>query len=614
MTPADSTAQVAPITPEINGSAITVLLCVLLALAAFCVFELPSFFGKTPFETPELRVADVSREMLRSGDYVLPTLAGEPRLKKPPMPYWLTALAAKFFFSNAVNEPREMARAAQIVPALSAALAVLAAALAGCIFFGRTSGLIAGLLLASCELVMRFAQMSYCDATLMFFCAVSACAFTRVLTQRGGIIAALIGGIALGLGILTKGHVPLILLAAPLLVESIARRKLIGARQFLYAAGALVLAFAVAAPWFFMVETRHPGALIEMTNEAGDAVLQLSAADSETHVPHGHRQNDRWSYYFYKGVYGLLPWTPLALMGLLAWFSTLRRTSRIKRVIEPHVRFFAIYALAGFLIFLLVEKKQDYYLLPLLPAAALVFGSWLGSLNAPGGFVKERLSWLQLAFGIVGAAAILCLPWYPAGLEWLRGKGIGTGGYLAAHAAEFTVLLSPYAAGLALGFLLLNVYCARQWVNGRALAVVLIFAALGLGASAYAAARPGARDRHDAIWASVDKVKAALDAAAPEALLFAPGLDDALVLFYMGRKPHSLMELADDKLPAAPAILLVRGDSLKRTAVNLNFSFDNGIRQDDSPEFSLFAIGENSPGAEALKKAVQAFQQSKIRR
>ena len=115
------------------------------------------------------------------------------------------------------------------------------------------------------------------------------------------------------------------------------------------------------------------------------------------------------------------------------------------------------------------------------------------------------------------------------------------------------------------------------------------------------------------VWASVNKISAAINAAPPETRLFAPGLDDAQVLFYTGRKPHSLIELADDKLPRAPAILLARGDSLKRTAVNLNFSFYNDIPQGDSPEFSTFMVDETAPGAEALKKAVQAFQQSKIR-
>ncbi len=43
------------------------------------------------FMKDEARYAQTAREMRRSGDFLVPTLMGEPRLKKPPLLYWLIA-------------------------------------------------------------------------------------------------------------------------------------------------------------------------------------------------------------------------------------------------------------------------------------------------------------------------------------------------------------------------------------------------------------------------------------------------------------------------------------------------------------------------------------------
>src|SRR5215831_8894996 len=41
----------------------------------------------------EPRYASIGREMARSGDWITPRLWGEPWFEKPPLLYWLTALA-----------------------------------------------------------------------------------------------------------------------------------------------------------------------------------------------------------------------------------------------------------------------------------------------------------------------------------------------------------------------------------------------------------------------------------------------------------------------------------------------------------------------------------------
>src|SRR5918912_1230815 len=45
------------------------------------------------FEPDEGRYAQIPREMLERGDWVVPTLQGKPYLDKPPLFYWLVMLS-----------------------------------------------------------------------------------------------------------------------------------------------------------------------------------------------------------------------------------------------------------------------------------------------------------------------------------------------------------------------------------------------------------------------------------------------------------------------------------------------------------------------------------------
>src|SRR5437868_2354186 len=66
----------------------------LLTLWVFGGLILVMALGLPPVtRTQEARVLETSRQMLGTGwrGWLLPTLNGEPRLKKPPLSYWMTA-------------------------------------------------------------------------------------------------------------------------------------------------------------------------------------------------------------------------------------------------------------------------------------------------------------------------------------------------------------------------------------------------------------------------------------------------------------------------------------------------------------------------------------------
>src|SRR5207344_999778 len=80
----------------------------------------------------EGRYAEIAREMVASGDWVTPRLNGLKYFEKPPLQYWITALAYRAF---GVHE-----WTARLWPALAGLVTVAAAGVTGTILGGPALG------------------------------------------------------------------------------------------------------------------------------------------------------------------------------------------------------------------------------------------------------------------------------------------------------------------------------------------------------------------------------------------------------------------------------------------------------------------------------------------
>src|SRR5437764_14581429 len=98
-------------------------LLILLVLPAAMLYPARGFLLLEPDEG---RYAQIPKEMLHNGSWVVPTLQGEPYLDKPPLMYWLVALSYRVFGVTP--------EAARLVPALCVHLTILAV-----YFIGRRS-------------------------------------------------------------------------------------------------------------------------------------------------------------------------------------------------------------------------------------------------------------------------------------------------------------------------------------------------------------------------------------------------------------------------------------------------------------------------------------------
>lgn len=579
------------------------LVAAVLALCAFSVYYLPAVLGRPLNDAPEARVAAVAHDMLQSGEWVVPKLNAETHADGPPLPYWLAAASDVAFFGGVSGDNLAVSRAAQLPPALCSALTVFMIIFFGSIFFGRTAGIIAGLILGTSHLAAHYAQTGYVDPVLMFACAAALCGMALLLSKRPGLGGALLAGFGLGLGILTKGHVPLVLIAVPVVFEMFFRRRYIGWFHVLYVVLAFTIALLIATPWFLLVERKNPGAIVAMADEAAQSIYKAPSVEmAPPEIPTDPLSDRYLGYlsYFYKGALGMLPWTALLLVGFAVVVLPFTETEPVSDEEDDAVRFFALYAAIGFLLLLGAQKKHEYYLLPLFPAVALSAGAVFGRFKSPGGICEERMGWWQLAVGVAGAAALCCAPFWPAVLNLFYALGIDKAGYLAKLAAEFSTAIAWFAIPLALMFFAVNFLCARFWTTGHGVISVSIYATLAIAGLVFATVRPAAIARRNAFWANVTVLKQQTDALPGGSRLYSAGASGATMNFYTGRMVRDLTALPTDPDQAGVPVFLIVPEKIASL-----YGVPLGDAERKPTGYALIELTAGSELDKALREAVK---------
>src|SRR5512142_3111751 len=171
--------------------------CVLLLLAALLV---AGTLGHDPWKPDEAYTFGIVFHILQSGDWVVPTLGGEPFMEKPPL-YYLAAAAAARAFSPLLplHDGARLASTFFMVGTLGFV------ALAARRLFGPPHGSRAALLLLGCVGAMIYAHTMITDVALLFGFAAAACGLAFALDRpfAGGALL----GTGVGVGFMSKGLV-----------------------------------------------------------------------------------------------------------------------------------------------------------------------------------------------------------------------------------------------------------------------------------------------------------------------------------------------------------------------------------------------------------------------
>jgi len=320
------------------------------------------------WEPDEGFYGNVALRMLDSGDWWIPRLNDLIFLDKPPLHYWGMAAGMAVF---GVGEWG--VRSAHAVWFTAAALLVglLARAL-----WGRGSGPWATLIYATMLLPFGAATVITPDTLLAFWALAAAYAYWRAFTapsRRGQILWTLAAGVAIGLGILSKGPA-MLLVVAPLFIHL----ALSGQARRLFswevlAAGALALGIGLS--WYVAVARSLPDA----------ADYFLSNQVSGRLVGSEYHRNATWYggliLYLPTLLLGGLPWTPLLIFGLARgrrWWragapgQTPWRARWRELRDRPAILLLVLWTLLPLAVLMVASSRLPLYALPLFAPLALL--------------------------------------------------------------------------------------------------------------------------------------------------------------------------------------------------------------------------------------------------
>jgi 4-amino-4-deoxy-L-arabinose transferase-like glycosyltransferase len=353
----------------------TLLLIAALAIAWFALLG-----GRDLVEPDEGRYAEIPREMLASGDWLTPRLNGFKYFEKPPLQYWLTAAGYAVLGVGTGS--------ARLWPALLGLLGAGVAALLAARLYGPAAGLRALLVLLTSLLYLAMGHILTLDmAVSVFLFAGVAC---LVLAQRGRAEWSRarrwmwLGWAALAAATLSKGLIGVVLPGMAVLLYSAWQRDWALWRHLELGRG-LALLLALTAPWFVAVSVHNPGfAWFFFVHEH----LQRYTTDV-------HQRGEPLWYFVPVLLLGTLPWCGALLRVLLRPGFPWRRGAGGFSA----ERFLWVFAVVTFVFFSAGDSKLPPYILPMLPALAV--------LAAPRLAAQRERAMPVLALLMAGALAAL---------------------------------------------------------------------------------------------------------------------------------------------------------------------------------------------------------------
>jgi 4-amino-4-deoxy-L-arabinose transferase-like glycosyltransferase len=368
---------------------------VLLILAAAGVYLIGNQRTQL-FDRDEPRYAQCSRQMLQSGDWVVPRLYDSIRAAKGPAIYWCQATCMKLLGDNA--------GAARLPSAIAMTLVLVLTGWSVWKLAGSRRALWTVFVLCSSGLVVFWsAKVCLTDAVLLLCILCAQFCVYLIWRNVGSWLVAVALGVAIGAGGLVKGPFILGVLAltaialvglcfikrtsrVPIEWGNLRRKTL----QILLVIEVIVI---VAAPWLYLVHHREPR-FLQASQE--DAIKHLETGAEGHGGPPGYHLLVIWGTY--------LPWSVLLPLTIISAF---RHRS------DPKIRF-ALAAVIGTWIFAeILQTKLPHYMLPAFPALAFLTADAIcRCLDGEYGDLKSvvfRAAAVFVALIIVAGAVV---PWW----------------------------------------------------------------------------------------------------------------------------------------------------------------------------------------------------------
>jgi 4-amino-4-deoxy-L-arabinose transferase-like glycosyltransferase len=358
----------------------------------------------------EPRYAQVAKEMVSRGDWILMHYNGRIYPDKPPLFFWLIAFSSflwQGFSSFSVRFPA----------ALFGTLTVLLTFFLGKTLYSTRTGFLSGLILATSYLFAYLSTRADIDTTLTFFTTASLLCFFQwyrgsqdeaknvrkaeaevKVEEKAKTRNLLIYGFYIGMALATlaKGPVGFILPLSVSLIYLVVQKDWGGMRRMRLLSG-MVLFLAIVLLWY-----------IPALFKGGEDYLQATLfKQSIDRFAEGWSKGRPIYYYLYNFPIDFLPWVFFIPAAMVYGFSREKVEKRKEFV------FLFIWFVSIFVFFSLSKGKRPIYLLPLYPAASLMVGNlWNDFISAPMDHFRQE--WISFPlYGFMGLTLLggAVTPW-----------------------------------------------------------------------------------------------------------------------------------------------------------------------------------------------------------
>jgi len=368
-----------------------VILCIICSLLFF--FEL----GSRTFETHDVpRYAEMARDMLHSGDWLVTKYQGHIYLSKPPMLMWLIA-----FFSSFTDHITPLT--ARLPNALAGIAGVLITYYFARKFFSRRIAFLSAIILAISQKYFWHGREARTDMLFTVFVTLSFYFFYLGYRQKKWFYS--IFYFALVLAVLTKGPLGIIFVLSVIIVYLALQKNLSAIKTMKWEWGVAIFALTIGI-WgsIFCLKVGIKPIMSTVKSE-----LFTRINDPISHA-------EPFYYYFVSVWADYAPWTLFIPFACIYTYKKWREGN-------PHHTFLFCWIVVIFIFLFISKAKSSRYMLPIFPALSILIANLISdvfenTILQPKWLAKVT-RWIIFATAIIAAITLVGMPHYLIKNIWI---------------------------------------------------------------------------------------------------------------------------------------------------------------------------------------------------